>query len=197
MAYQRKTCRDCGSRDEVINGYCEDCSDNYIWCDVCKENHSRDSNLCRHIFWSDTLGWYAGTGYSLDEDYSDIKESLWLILDKLGATFARQLITTIQSGKIAFYYSGSIFGADEIEGDLFDKHGERIQGTTYYIFRGQDYHSQEEADAMKDGWGWLIGLYQTKTRYANKQTISWIRQWTAQTIHAKTRQPILFAREDD
>lgn len=178
---RRKTCKDCGSKEEVINGLCYTCEvENYTHCTVCKKHISIDDALFhhRHIFESQHSEWIGSGGVDMCKSYEqDIKASLFFVLDKTG--IAAPLVRTVQHGKMGFeaiHLYGDTFGYHGIDCLLEDEDGKLLYDC------GEKFTedlTEEQEDAMAYGIQWLISL-DDETKDANEMTLKWIAEWQKQ-----------------
>lgn len=174
---RRKTCKDCGSKEEVINGLCYACeTDNHAYCNICEEFINIDDALYRHrhIF---EIGdaWLGSGGVDMDERYEQkIKQALFAVLDKTG--IAVPLARTIQHGQMGFeaiHFYGDSFGYYGVDCYLEDEEGKILHdcGKTFT----EDITDEQES-VMAYGVRWLISL-DNKTKDANELTLKWIGEW--------------------
>lgn len=183
--YQRKTCRDCGGRSEVIDGICSDCEENYVYCTVCQEHLDDDYAYYKHRhLWQNECGEWIGPGGPNMTDYyrEEIRQSFFAVLKKTG--IAEALARTIRNGRMGFaaiHLSGSIFGYDSVWCGL-DGEPSRDTLSGYALFvcgdRFTENLTDEQEEAMGYGVHWLIGLDNDKTPEANALTLLWIGDWS-------------------
>lgn len=191
-------CKECGSHAEVIDGICEDCENAHVYCGVCKEWLSRDSE-CRHLFWCE---WdYAGAGSDHSDTKDLCKEGLFALLD---------LLASVEK----YGHLGWCWAQEEPAKDLVDAIEARIAHNNFWTFthgwllcvpdvdfvemrplsgspkncgvfahlRGSLTEAWREQDEAKhalagDGFNWLQTLEAEKTVDANILTVEWIREW--------------------
>lgn len=192
-----KKCQECGGMDEVIDGMCEECEQDHVYCDVCKEWHPRDSDKCRHLYWTDCG--YSGAG-SCDGEWDYCKESFFSLLDLLasiprdgreGWGWARQteetcLVSAMESRIAAnnfwTFTHGFMLSMPELDfrqmrPDLGPDVGLAFAVVSSAWPRRWIGHHNEIYHAASDGFGWLTTLEADKTPEANAETVKWIREW--------------------
>lgn len=141
------------------------CDGETVWCTVCQDNLPND-DICRHLFWSKSRRWWAGTGDSDGDRWiKEIKESVFSVLNK--SKLADVIEKAIAKNNFKLEWSGTIFGYDRVD----------------FWFDGQRYGDEftddltdEEEEAMSDGMGWLNGLDENAVE-ARKLTIEWINEY--------------------
>lgn len=199
------TCRDCSSTEDVIDGLCEECSQNYEWCAVCHKDVSRDGNYCRHLSWTDGIGHVGAGTYEGDWDYC--RESFHALLDLLAmipqcATrdadergwlgwrdrddgAADDLVTEIERWLVRdnfwTFLHGSMFGTPDCD----FRHERRKSDGWCPPFAELNSswvnvwlsECPEKYEAAADGFKWLTTLESQKTKAANARTVRWIMEW--------------------
>jgi hypothetical protein len=182
----RPKCEECGSTKNVINGLCESCEEDHVWCNVCERWFSTEGETCRHVFWTD-CGWYGAGQYEGDWDNS--KEPFWAFLDVMAKVVDPcvddypDLVTGIESEirKDAFWtrLEGFMLSTPDLlfyrlRPDL-PRHDGKITCLSFARIRP----SQIERDdsAVADGFAWLQSLCADETKAANRRTLIWIREW--------------------
>jgi hypothetical protein len=182
---KRKSCRDCGSKEEVIDGLCYTCEvEKYVYCNVCEELIKLDNALYRHrhVFEIDNA-WLGSGGVDMDERYEDeIKQALFFVLDKI-PTMASLLAHTIKSGKMGFdaihLCIGIVLGPVMVFCYLTDSDGnlccltDAMNTVAHNVVENED---DEQIKHFEYAVRWLISL-DNATKEANKMTLKWIEEW--------------------
>lgn len=172
--YQRKTCRDCGGRDEVIDGLCGSCACRYTYCSICDVEIAHESDGCRHLFWENDYCEFIGPGNYRDDMEEDFATSLMAMLDKTG--MADELIHTILYGEFVLRFCGGMLGYHGIDCYLRD-------GVTEEFYNFGDALTNnltdEQEEEMSMAVRWLNCLYKEDSGIANRKTVQWIRAWKA------------------
>lgn len=167
-------CERCGKETEdVIDGLCEDCEQEMVYCSVCDE-HLDEDEACfrhRHVFYDDGL-WLGTGGEDTEDRLPQIKASFLALLKKTG--MAIPLRDTIRRNEMGFetiHFHGSMLGSPGLWCYL------RADDSKH----GRDYGdalparmTSEEEESLAYGVQWLIGLDNDKTPAANEMTLAWI-----------------------
>jgi hypothetical protein len=200
-------CEHCGCEgtpdNEVIDGYCGNCEADTAWCEVCQERFSRDSEWCRHIFWTDCGDYGAG---SYEYDWDECRESFFHMLDLLEAVSDTPwdwmhrrrsgLVGAVEAHIAAddfwTFQSGPLIGAYPDNITFRCKFPEDNPNYPAYRTLFADFHHQAirvwedypdvspdvtKVDAASIGWQWLESLDGDKTKRANARTVKWIMEW--------------------
>lgn len=185
-----RKCRDCGGSNEVIRGVCEYCDHNYVYCEVCKQDHRRDGELCRHLFWTDCG--YAGAG-TYETDWKDIKADFFKALDALARIKKPDiddhpdLITglRIEIGRHRFWdrEEGFMLSTPDLifyheRPDLAKHRDGKIISLYWARLKASDFSDADLDDEdVRNGMQWLASLCARETKAANRQTVEWIKEW--------------------
>lgn len=189
MGYQRKTCCICGSREDVIDGFCEECEKDYTYCTICKKMiHEDDAMRHRHMWLTDGGLWIGVGGPNMNERHQEkIKESLFALLTLTGIAEALDLtIQRNQMGYEAIHFQGSIFGYDSVWCALLDpkRPDKRFRSGYDILFCGDRFTPHpvdpDQVEEITPAVLWLIGLDNRRTKPANQLTRDWIAAWVAQ-----------------
>lgn len=196
-------CRDCGKTatelaadgddSEIINGLCGNCEADYVWCDVCQKMIDDDTAHYRHrhLYWNSEVGDWSGIGSEMDEqDYQEVRDSLYLLCDLIGGTFVANLAYTIQAMRMGFdsaHFSGSMLGGSSVNLCLHvpPPHVNRWSSLWFYYIhestvREWNEHCERDdlEEALTPAIQWLIGLDNDKTEKENQRTLEWLNSWT-------------------
>lgn len=143
---------------------CTDCDSEFDYCCICNCHYHKDF-LCRHIFYSDDLEHYAGTGSG---NWVIHKESLLTFLEIAGKDFAKDLATSLRNHKYSLRLSGTIFNYDTLDCCLCKDYYLSIKSFT---------------PDCKLGVQWLLSLWSgegiSSTTQADTATAEWIEEWLA------------------
>jgi len=174
-------CKDCGKEKQVYadTGLCESCEGQYVGCVICHRNYSEDE-LCRHVFWDRSEGWWAGPGaddpcYQKIEEY---KEAIVFAVRQIESNVLSDLLAALKNGTLRFCLCGTTFGIDSVE-----IHGKDGAGESFYHqnivedMHGRVYHewSDDEGCLFENGFHWLMALDE-KTPRENTLVIEWIEE---------------------
>lgn len=195
-------CRDCGKTvaeleaegepSEIINGLCENCESDYVWCEVCQQMIDEDtaSYRHRHLYWDSEIGDWRGIGTYMDErDYQTVRDSLSFLCDLIGGTFVTNLAYTIQTMQMGFdsiHFSGSMLGYSSLNLSLHvpPPHTNRWSSLWFYSITDSEirrWNEQCERDDLEEALTpaiqWLIGLDNDKTEKDNHRTLEWLNSW--------------------
>lgn len=179
------------------SGLCVSCESEHVYCSVCDEWTSRESDGCRHVEWVDEIG-YCGCGFT-EIAAADHKDSFFLLLDRfapLEETYTdrpKPLIPTmkrlIRANNFWTCWYGPLIGAPPALNLKYKKdfgtHASvltlcEIQATT------QKSWGHEAIESMQLGMAWLCSL-DAKSIAANKLTVEWIREWERNSDERSTR----------
>lgn len=187
-------CKDCGERKKVYRdtGLCERCEDYYVYCSICAEHHYEDQ-VCRHLFWDQMEGWWAGPGaddpcYNRIEEY---KEAVEFALRQLQPEVLEDLRICLQNGTLQFCLCGTTFGVDTIEFQGRDN-------AKKFIYRQnivEDMHgkvycewSEQQAHWFESGFCWLMSI-DKKTPRERDLVLQWIEVIQKGGRHDNRRTP--------
>jgi hypothetical protein len=207
MTTQTKTaslCEQCEREcEDVIDGWCEECEEGSVYCNVCRERFSRESDWCRHVFWTSAND--GGSG-SYEGDWDDCQESFFHLLDliegvshtfwdlsgNLGSSLVKAIETRITADDFWTFTSGPCIGAypDSISfrcNYTPENPNYREYRYTFADLRGDAIRIWEEwpdisedatkVEAATLGWQWLESLDGEETKKANARTVAWILAW--------------------
>lgn len=190
-----KSCADCGCETEYDGGtydgeekvICDSCDQFYAWCQICQShNHSEGCDPCRHLFWNNDRGTWAGAGSDCME-LEDCKPQFLKMLDLIGADVAAQIKSGLEVHKYYFQMRGSIFRTEEIYCELPDSEGWMCGH--YDLFQNFFVSENEEfAFAARDGVNLLMSLWsgcssdgwEPETEEADNTLAGWIQEWKSQ-----------------
>lgn len=187
------TCRFClEAKAGVIDGVCEECEAERVWCCVCRDWEARDEP-CRHVFLTGR-GVYHGAGS--EEDPEALRESFWALLDlfvqvprvgqdgwdwrggpdpDIPAAMERRL----RAGGLRTFTCGFMLSMPDL--DLLAPEGGASSRTFATVHGNHPGRWQEEQHdlycAASDGFGWLVSLEEARTPEANLLTADWIARW--------------------
>lgn len=177
-------CTECGSTDEVIDGLCDSCESERVYCNICKVWHSREGEECRHLFW--TEDGYGGSG-ATETEPSEWKESFFRLLDRIAAVKDwdwqgrgdKTLVDAleVEIGRNAFwtFFHGFMFSRPDI--DFVCLRPDLPCGDLAFATLRAETTEPWEGTGVDDGFNWLQSLQADSTPEANALTVEWIREW--------------------
>lgn len=176
-------CEHCGDEGVQVfrdNSRCEECDGQFYPCSVCKTEENRDDH-CRHIF-EDREGEWLGAGVGIPETYQleVLKKSLFKLLSLMPEHFATDLRTAIKSGQ---FYTWSVMPMIGGGGSLKLNGMPDRDGKYMHFAWGEalmEIGAGDHAEETRDGYRWLVSLYQRSTLKANRATTAWIDEWLKQ-----------------
>lgn len=210
-ASRRKTCRDCGGRDEVIDGLCSDCDANYVYCSCCDERHEQDST-CRHVFWTD-FGW-CGAG-SNETDPEDVKDDFFALLDRIdaldrekkfevrwygddswceGLGVVEAIRAAVHENRFWTFAWGPMLGCPTLDLNR-QSDRDKDRGVTFASIYGDrlaEDDGSETSEGIAVGWHWLASLCADETVAANILTVRWIDEWRLRRARTERRKRARF-----
>ena len=164
-------CHELVKQDDLNDGLCEPCEDEYVHCIVCnKWLEVEEAHSHRHLFLDTVDGdWLGSGGRDMDSRFEQqIKASFFVLLDHLADI--PLLIRVIQHSHDADAFS---FYGDRIcpESIVY-----RIQGNrpVYISFK---HLSDEIRASMSIAIQWLVTLDGAKTAVATLLALTWISDW--------------------
>lgn len=177
------TCKGCGDKKVAIyrdSRFCEDCDGNYYRCTVCKTYQNRDDH-CRHVFQNSDFEWMgAGVGLPAECQAKDLKKSLFLLFSLMPRGFAQDLKTAIASGRFYTWLVAPMIGG----GGSLQLNGMPDRDGKFMVFAWgnelMEIGGGDRAEETRDGYRWLVSLYQKSTLKANHETTGWIDEWLKQ-----------------
>jgi hypothetical protein len=168
-------CRWCDDRKEIYcdSSLCEDCDGNVIRCSICRTDQ-HEENHCRHVFQDE---WFEWRGAGIAPQDANLKLPFHRLLSAMGEEFAIDLRSAIKSGRFYTWMVAPLIGGG---GSLTLNGMPERDGRWMTREWGNmliDIGESERAAQFHDGYRWLVSLYKTNTRTANRTTIEWIDQW--------------------
>ena len=148
------------------NKSCEDCDNDIHHCCICGEDYHSD-DFCRHLFedaYFEVHG--AGTGRA-DEC---LKKSIFKLLRMMPAGFTTDLKKAIESGKFHTWIVAPMIGG----GGILQLYGMAYSIGTAYGDALIEIGESEQAEETRDGYHWLVSLYDADTADANRVTVNWL-----------------------
>lgn len=162
----------------------EDCD--CVYCNVC-DKPIRDETAQfrhRHLWWSNQLGWWRGTGSEHDREYpDDVRQNLFGVFSKIGPDAVEALGRTIQHGGMGFqaiHLSGTTFGYDSVVASFYGKPNPECRNGFELFWCGERFThdlTEEQTPDVVDGVMWLLGLDNERTPEQNALTLKWIKEW--------------------
>lgn len=191
-------CQFCAGHNDVIGGICEKCADERVYCGICHSWHSRDGDLCRHVFWSDCG--YAGSGSS-ETSPEDVRDSFFALFELFAlaprdgrdgwcwsekeppGSLVDAILLRLEGRGLWTFTHGFLLSMPDL--DLVEQRPDlpagcgplafaHIPGS---VFKGWLEQQPEKYAAASDGFGWLQSLEAERTQEANAITAEWARQW--------------------
>jgi len=169
-------CWRCHKTDGVENGLCDDCADHYIYCDVCRDDQHED-DLCRHIYWSEHWGGFAGAGYC-EFSHDHHREPMRALLDACGFKFASWLYRALCLDRLCVAFWGPMLGPLWVENRYVDRDF-RFRSLDILRDHNVDTDSWDNGGEEAEAIFWLSSLWPDveKPRW---DTVQWIREWMEQ-----------------
>lgn len=173
--YKLGTCKWCSTEGDVFrdNMLCDDCDSHTVVCGICKQRRGEYSK-CRHVFQDQHFEW-RGAGF--DPTDAEMMVPFHRLLSAMGEEFARDLKAAIKSRKFYTWLVAPMIGG----GGTLTLYGMPERDGELMMFawgnRLLDLGQGGRAEALSDGYHWLVSLYQGSTTKANRTTITWIDRW--------------------
>lgn len=167
-------CHELTAQEELNDGICEACEDEYVHCIVCQKwLEQEEAHAHRHLFLGTADGdWLGSGGRDMDNHFEQrIKASLFVLLDNW--TDVTMLIRVIQQSSddyaIRFYGDRDCPHSMVCHLQMSDQNQ-----STYVSF---EYIPDETREQMSYAVQWLATLDGAKTAAASLLTLTWIGEW--------------------
>lgn len=177
--YTTGTCDWCKAEGPVFtdNSLCETCDNETVYCSICDERQHID-DLCRHISRDEHYEWM-GAGFQ-DAPSEHVKKALFKLFDVMPNGFVPDLRIAIQSGRFHTWLIAPLIGG----GGVMELHGMPARDGRNMVFEWGDaligVGDSDDAEAARDGYRWLVSLYDQDTPRANAATIEAIDAFLAE-----------------